>query len=108
MLFLNIVCRRARPGISITFLHAGYRMTEAIDHDLPALKEWLRKAWYSLSDASLVPFERQELRNSMKEVELALSDGLKRIEQRERSRREAEKAVTVRPRIDFRIIQLDA
>jgi hypothetical protein len=82
-------------------------MTEEFDHDLLALKEWLRKAWGSLSDASLVPFERRELRNYMKEVEVALGAGFRRVEQRERARREAERVLTARRRLEFRIIQLD-
>jgi hypothetical protein len=83
-------------------------MTEDLDQDLQALKQWLRKAWSSLSDASLVPFERRELRNYMREAEIALGTGLKRVEQRERARREAEKVLTVRRHLDFRIIRLDA
>jgi hypothetical protein len=83
-------------------------MTEELDQDLLALKEWLRKAWCTLSDASLVPFERRELRNYMREAEIALSAGFKRVEQRERVRREAARAVTVRRLLDFRIIRLDA
>lgn len=82
-------------------------MTEAFDQDLQALKDWLRKAWCSLSEDSLVPFERRELRNYMREAEIALSTGLKRVERRERLRREAERAVTVRRQLDFRIIRLD-
>lgn len=82
-------------------------MTEEFDYDLLALKQWLRKAWCSLSDASLVPFERRELRNYMKEVEVALNAGFKRVEQRAQARREAERVVTARRRLDFRIIQLD-
>lgn len=82
-------------------------MTEAFDQDLQALKDWLRKAWCSLSKDSLVPFERRELRNYMREVELALGTGLKRVERTERLRREAERAVTVRRQLDFRIIRLD-
>ena len=82
-------------------------MTDAFDQDLQALKQWLRKAWRTLSDESLVPFERRELRNYMREVELALSTGLKRVERRERLRREAERAAPVRRHLDFRIIRLD-
>lgn len=82
-------------------------MAEDLDQDLQALKQWLRKAWCSLSDASLVPFERRELRNYMREAEIALGTGLKRVEQREQTRREAEKALTVRRQLDFRIIRLD-
>lgn len=47
-------------------------MAEVFEQDLQALKQWHRKAWRSLADASLVPFERRELRNYLKEVEAAI------------------------------------
>ena len=53
-------------------------------------------------------FERREIRNYMKEAEIALSAGLKLIADRERTRREAERTVSGGRRVEFRILKLDA
>ena len=83
-------------------------MAKGLDQDTRELKEWLKAAWSRLADPALTPFDRKELRNYMKDAELALSAGLKRIGDRERARRQAERATTAKRRLDFRIIQLDA
>ncbi len=44
----------------------------------------------------------------MKEAELALQAGLKRIADRERARREAEKVTLEGRRLEFRILKLNA
>jgi hypothetical protein len=82
------------------------QVAETLDQDICALKEWVRGAWRHLADPSLTSFDRREFRNYMKEAEIALSAGLKRISDRERSRREAEKRIS-RPSLDFRILRLD-
>ena len=83
-------------------------MADTHEEDLLALKEWLGGAWRRLSDPSLTSFERRELRNYMKQADDALRAGLKRIVNRSRARREAEKAVPAARRLDFRIIKPDA
>jgi hypothetical protein len=83
-------------------------MTSALDEDVHALKEGIRGAWRRLADPSLTSFDRRETRNYMKEAELALSLGLKRIADRAQSRRQAETAGIARKRPDFRIFQFDA
>jgi hypothetical protein len=82
-------------------------MIERLDQDIRESKDRLQAAWRRLADPSLTPFDRRELRNYMKEAELALSAGLKCIGDRELARREAAKTTT-KPRLDFRIIQLTA
>jgi hypothetical protein len=64
-------------------------MQTTLDDDVRALSEWLHGAWRYLSDPPLTSFDRRETRNYMKEAELALRAGLKRIADRERARREA-------------------
>ena len=82
-------------------------MQTFVNDDVCALSEWLRNAWRHLADPQLTSFDRRETRNAMKEVELALSAGFRRIADRERARRDAEKASMARQRLDFRIIHLD-
>jgi hypothetical protein len=81
-------------------------MATNLDEDVRALKAEIRGAWRRLADPGLTSFDRRETRNYMKEPELALSAGLKRLADRERSRREVEVTNSAR-RLDFRIIQLD-
>ena len=83
-------------------------MAETLDDDLLALSGWIRGAWRHLADRSLTSFDRREIRNYMKDVELALHAGLKQIAQRKRARREAERVVLTNHRLDFRILRLDA
>jgi len=83
-------------------------MAETLDEDVQALKEWFRGAWRRLADPSLTSFDRREIRNYMKEAEIALNAGLKRITSRERTRREAETVVLRGRNLDFRILKLDA
>lgn len=83
-------------------------MIDTLDQDVHALKEWLRRAWRYLADPSLTAFERRELRNYMKEADVALRSGLKRIADREVSRREPTSDVVTARRPDFRILQFDA
>jgi hypothetical protein len=59
-------------------------MAASLDNDVRALKEWLSSAWFYLADPTLTTFDRRETRNYMKEAELALCTGLKRIADRDR------------------------
>ena len=78
-----------------------------LDKDVRTLKDWLRSAWGYLADPALTSFDRREIRNYMKEAELALGAGLKRIKDREQARRKTESALNTNRRLDFRIIKLD-
>ena len=82
-------------------------MANTLDQDVEALRGWLRGAWLYLADPSLTSFDRREIRNYMKDAEFALGTGLKRIADRERARREAERDVLEGRRLDFRILKLD-
>jgi hypothetical protein len=86
----------------------GAQVTETLDRDVLALKGWVRSAWRQLADPSLTPFDRREIRNYMKEAEIALRAGIKRIADGEKAQRDAERAVSGRRRLDFRILRLDA
>jgi hypothetical protein len=59
-------------------------MGDAIEQDVQALKEWLRSAWHRLAQPSMTRFDRQELRNYMKEAEIALRKGVGKLVAEER------------------------
>ena len=82
-------------------------MAKKLDEDVLALSGWIRGAWRCLADPSLTSFERREIRNYMKDAELALHAGLKQIWEREKARREAERVGLTGHRLDFRILKLD-
>ncbi|MBN9008231.1 MAG: hypothetical protein J0H40_22820 [Rhizobiales bacterium] len=79
-------------------------MTDALNQDVQALKEWLRKAWRYLADPTSTTFERRELRNYMKEA-----DGALRIALQKMAMAESPQAVSAYPKIrqqDFRIFRI--
>jgi hypothetical protein len=82
-------------------------MTDDLDHDVRLLKEWLRGAWHFLSDPSSTRFERREIRNTMKEVDVALRTALNRISARETARRETDRVVAAVAPPALRILTLD-
>ena len=83
-------------------------MTDTVDRDVQALKEWLRRAWRTLADPTLTSYERRELRNYMKEANVGLRAGLKQISERDAIRRRSVNDILTVRRPDFRILQLDA
>ena len=89
-------------------IFARPEMTDNLHRDVDDLKQWLRFAWARISDPAMTTFERREIRNYMKEAELALRVGLKRIADQEAAKRALGKGVVNRQRPDFRILQLDA
>jgi hypothetical protein len=84
------------------------QMFNTLDQDVYTIKEWLRGAWRSLADSSLTAFEKREIRNYMKDAEIAVRAGLKRIADRERASRRTERVTDAGRHLDFRIIRLDA
>jgi hypothetical protein len=86
----------------------GAQVAETLDRDVQALKEWLRAAWCRLADPSMTAFDRREIRNYMKEAEIALGAGLRRIGLREKARQQDERGVSNHRRMDFRILRLVA
>jgi hypothetical protein len=83
-------------------------MSDNLDHDVRALKEWLQGAWRFLADPSSTRFDRREIRNHMREADIALRAGFKTIASREKARRDDEMLLPTGPRLDFRILKLDA
>ena len=62
-------------------------MADALDQDVQALRGWLRDAWRFLaSNPSLTPFDRRELRSSMKHVESRLRAGIAQLAAEQRAR----------------------
>ena len=47
-------------------------MADTLERDVHVLKEWLRQAWRHLGQPSLTRFERQEIRNQIKETDAEL------------------------------------
>lgn len=81
-------------------------MADTLDRDVQALKEWLRTAWRYLADPSSTRFERRELRNYMKEADAALRSGLRKVEARERARKESYAAYSGVRLPNFRILKV--
>ena len=80
-------------------------MADTLEQDVHALKEWLSRAWHYLADSSMTRFERRELRNYMREAEVALRAGLQRLAVRDKTRREAY-AYPARQLPDFRVLNV--
>ena len=81
-------------------------MGDALDHDIQALKEWLRSAWRQLAQPSMTRFDRQELRNYMRQAEAALQVASERATARDNRRRQlfnASKGSTLPP--DLRLLR---
>jgi hypothetical protein len=81
-------------------------MADELDQDVQALKNWLRGAWRFLaSNPSLTPFERQELRNSMKQVDATLRAAIPQLAAKESAGREALPPPSDRALLpDFRVL----
>jgi hypothetical protein len=80
------------------------KMTDTLNPDVQALKEWLRGAWRDLANPNLTRFEQRELRNYMRDAERALRAGLKQIAARNMAQREVKDNGSPVRRIDFRIL----
>ena len=81
-------------------------MGDVLEQDVQALKEWLRSAWRQLAEPSMARFERQELRNYMKDAEAALRTGFERLAERERVKLRAyNTGLSTLPVPDFRILR---
>ena len=82
-------------------------MADTLDQDVQALKEWLGTAWRYLGDSSMTRFERQELRNYMREAEAGLRAGLQRIAARDKSHLEKYGNYSWAQLPDFRILKVE-
>ena len=81
-------------------------MADSLERDVQALKEWLREAWRYLAEPSLTRFERQEVRNQMKQTDAELRACLQRLAARQTQAKtgEASTAAGVLPQPGFRIL----
>lgn len=82
-------------------------MADTLERDVQALKEWLRQAWNYLGHPSLTRFERQEIRNQIKQTDAELKKCLQLIAAQNQSRRMTQPPPAqsaVRP--DFRIFNI--
>jgi hypothetical protein len=82
-------------------------VTETLDQDIQALKDWLRSAWRSLASPSITPFERREIRNYMKEADAALRAGLQKVAARNEARSEGYTKFSCTGVPGFRILKID-
>jgi len=82
-------------------------VTETLDHDIQALKDWLRSAWRSLASPSITPFERREIRNYMKEADAALRAGLQKVATRNEARIDGYTKFSCTDVPGFRILKID-
>ncbi len=82
-------------------------MADSLERDVQALKEWLREAWRYLGEPSLTRFERQEIRNRMKQTDAELRACLQRLATQNQERSKAvDAAVRPAPQLDFRILNI--
>ena len=80
-------------------------MADALEQDVQALKEWLRQAWSYLAQASLTRFERQEIRNQIKQTDAELKICLQKLAAKNQARMKAPgPPVPSLPWPDFRIL----
>jgi hypothetical protein len=82
-------------------------MADVLERDVQALKEWLRQAWSYLAHPSLTRFERQEIRNQIKQTDAELKKCLQQIAaQNQARRRMLPPILQAAARPDFRIFDL--
>jgi hypothetical protein len=83
-------------------------MADTLERDVQALKEWLGQAWRYLAEPSLTRFERQELRNQIKQTDAELRACLQRLtaQNQARSRGAEQASATTVPRPGFRILNI--
>jgi hypothetical protein len=82
-------------------------MADTLERDVQALKEWLRQAWSYLGHPSLTRFERQEIRNQIKQTDAELKKCLQIIAAQAQARRKTPPPpAQAAPRPDFRIFNI--
>jgi hypothetical protein len=82
-------------------------MADTLERDVHALKEWLRQAWSYLGHPSLTRFERQEIRNQIKQTDAELRKCLQVIAAQNQARRSLQHVqLQAAPRPDSRIFDL--
>ena len=82
-------------------------MADTLERDVQALKDWLRQAWTYLAHPSLTRYERQEIRNQIKQTDAELKRCLQLIAAQNQARRKvAPPPAQAMPRPDFRILNI--
>lgn len=82
-------------------------MEDSLERDVQSLKEWLREAWRYLGEPSLTRFERQEIRNQIKQTDAELRACLQRLATQNQDRSKAvDMVVRPAPQLDFRILNI--
>jgi hypothetical protein len=81
-------------------------MADTLERDVQALKEWLRQAWGYLGQPSLTRFERQEIRNQIKQTDAELRLCLKKLEARGRAKATQASPERTVAQPEFRIFHL--
>jgi hypothetical protein len=82
-------------------------MADTLERDVHALKEWLRQAWRYLGQPSLTRFERQEIRNQIRETDAQLRVCLQILAKRNQARGVTqEPPAQTLPRPEFRFLNL--
>jgi hypothetical protein len=82
-------------------------MADTLERDVQALKEWLRQAWRYLAEPTLTRFERQEVRNQIKQTDAELKICLQKVAAQNQARVTAygvSDRTVQRP--DFRILSM--
>ena len=93
--------------LSALYLGKVGPMADTLERDVQALKEWLRQAWNYLGHASLTRFERQEIRNQIKQTDAELKKCLQIIAAQAQARRGTPPLpAQTAPRPDFRIFNI--
>jgi hypothetical protein len=85
----------------------GGLAVDALDQDVQALQEWLRKAWRYLAQPAHTRFDRREMRQQMKIVEEKLRLGLQKISARDKAVRTV---MSGRPELappNWRLLKID-
>lgn len=82
-------------------------MADTLEQDVQALKEWLSKAWRYLGEPALTRFERQEVRNQIKQTDAELRACLQKQAAQNQTRSKATDApVRTMSRPGFRILNI--
>jgi hypothetical protein len=81
------------------------RMSEPeIQNQIATLQRWLAAAWRRLGDPALTPFDKRELRNQMKQADLALRQCLalaSELKSAQRTKGTADARTFVKPGLRF-------
>jgi hypothetical protein len=83
-------------------------VTDTLDQDVQALKEWLRQAWRYLAQPSLTRFAQKEMRQQMKLVDGKLRIALQKVAARDRIAKVGKADHLRPPRPDWRLLNIDA